>query len=289
MVQQVPISRDAIADLRVDGPVHEVAPDLAYLRLAIVNVVLCGERGAGDRHWVLVDAGLSGSAATIAQAAAHRFGDHARPAAIVLTHAHFDHVGALPQLLERWDCPVFAHQLEAPYLTGRINYPPPDVSAGGGLMSRLSILFPRGPIDISPHLSILPPDGTVPPMGGWRWVHTPGHTPGHISLWRGQDRTVIAGDAFITTAQESAYAALTQRPEVHGPPRYFTPDWESARDSVRTLASLEPELAICGHGRAMRGEELRHALHRLADNFDDLALPPHLRGGPMGHSRWSHT
>ena len=41
-------------------------------------------------------------------------------------------------------------------------------------------------------------------MPGWRWVHTPGHTAGHVSLFRDADRTLIAGDAFVTTKQESA-------------------------------------------------------------------------------------
>jgi glyoxylase-like metal-dependent hydrolase (beta-lactamase superfamily II) len=116
-------------------------------------------------------------------------------------------------------------------------------------------------------------DGSVPHMSGWRWIHTPGHTPGHVSLWRETDRTLIVGDAFITTNQESATAVLTQKPEMHGPPMYFTPDWDSARQSVEKLASLEPELVITGHGRAMQGQEMRLALHALARNFNEVAVP----------------
>ena len=73
-------------------------------------------------------------------------------------------------------------------------------------MPLLAPLFPRRPIDVSRWLQRLPEDGSVPQMHGWRWIHTPGHTPGHISFWRERDRTIIAGDAFITTNQESAYA-----------------------------------------------------------------------------------
>ena len=51
------------------------------------------------------------------------------------------------------------------------------------------------------------------------------------------DRTLIAGDAFITTKQESAYAVATQRPELHGPPMYFTPDWRSAA-SISAVSSF---------------------------------------------------
>jgi glyoxylase-like metal-dependent hydrolase (beta-lactamase superfamily II) len=110
-------------------------------------------------------------------------------------------------------------------------------------------------------------------MPGWRWVHTPGHTPGHVSLWREADRALVVGDAFVTTTQESAYAAMTQAPAMHGPPMYFTPDWTSAKASVRTLAALEPDLVVTGHGRAMEGADMRAALHALARDFDEIAVP----------------
>ena len=46
--------------------------------------------------------------------------------AIVMTHGHFDHVGALEDLAEEWDTPVDAHPLEHPYLDGKASYPPGD-------------------------------------------------------------------------------------------------------------------------------------------------------------------
>ena len=79
--------------------------------------------------------------------------------------------------------------------------------------------------------------------------------------------------AFVTTAQESAYSVAAQAPELHGPPMYFTPEWDKAGESVRNLAALEPELAITGHGRAMRGPQMRAALHELALRFEDVAVP----------------
>jgi glyoxylase-like metal-dependent hydrolase (beta-lactamase superfamily II) len=279
MTQQVALGSSSRADNDEDA-VHEIAPDLAYRRLAIVNVVFYGQPKAGDRNWVLIDAGLFGTKRLIENAAAERFGADARPSAIVLTHGHFDHVGVLEDLAEQWDVPVFAHPLEFPYLNGTSSYPPPDPGVGGGLMALSSPLFPRGPVNVSSRLRALPADGTVPPMPGWTWLHTPGHAPGHVSLWRETDRSLIAGDAFVTTAQESVYAALTQEPEMHGPPMYFTPDWRAARESVRALAGLEPELAITGHGRAMRGPEMRAALHRLARDFDEVAVPKQGRYSP---------
>jgi hypothetical protein len=75
------------------------------------------------------------------------------------------------------------------------------------------------------------------------------------------------------TAQESIYAAVTQKPEMHGPPMYFTPDWTAARESVRVIDALSRETVITGHGAAMRGEQMRAALAELARDFDTVAIP----------------
>jgi glyoxylase-like metal-dependent hydrolase (beta-lactamase superfamily II) len=271
MAQQIPLDDAAAEDLAREGALHIAAPDIAWRRLAIVNVVLLGPPDAGDRGWVLVDAGLRSTVGLVKAAAAERFGDGARPAAIVVTHAHFDHAGGLPSLIDHFDADAYAHPLEMPHLDGSRAYPAP--TARGGLLGWLSPLFPRDAIDVSPRLRALPKDGTVPGAPGWRWIHTPGHTEGHVSLWREADRAMIAGDAFIATAQESAYAVALQEPEVHGPPAYFTPDWDAARASVEHLAELGPALAVTGHGPALHGPALAEGLAALARDFDRVARP----------------
>ena len=258
-------------ETRSIGPLIEVAPDIAAHRIVMVNVAYIGQPGSDD--WVLVDAGLHFSAHAILRAAAERFGPESRPRAIVLTHAHFDHVGALKTLAKTWDVPVYAHALELPYITGRSAYPPPDPTVGGGMMAQLSPLYPRGPWNLGRRVQPLPADGTVPHMPGWRWIATPGHSPGHVSFFRESDRALIAGDAFVTTKQESAYAVMTQRPEIHGPPMYYTIDWGSARASVRRLAELRPQIAVTGHGIPLTGARLERGLQVLADHFDELAMP----------------
>jgi glyoxylase-like metal-dependent hydrolase (beta-lactamase superfamily II) len=190
-----------------------------------------------------------------------------------MTHGHFDHSGALEALTQGWEVPIYAHHAERPFLDGSQSYAPPDPGVGGGLLARLSPLFPTRPVNVGHYLYDLPSDHSVPFAAGWSWVHTPGHTPGHISLWRPRNRALIAGDAFVTTRQESIYSSLTQAPEMHGPPMYFTPDWASAKESVRQLAALAPELVITGHGAPMRGPEMRASLDALAADFDRVAVP----------------
>src|SRR5690606_31836029 len=110
----------------------------------------------------------------------------------------------------------------------------------GGWVAKLSLLFPRDPVNLEDRVRKLPPDGRVPGMPGWRWIPTPGHTPGHVSLFREADRSLIAGDAFVTVRQDSLYKVVMQRKEISGPPRYWTTDWPSARESVKRLHALNP-------------------------------------------------
>jgi len=259
-----------------------VAPGVWALRDVFVNLYYLRDTSSPLGPWVLIDAGLYGSAAKIRQHAEAVFGPDNPPAAIILTHGHFDHVGALKTLAEAWDVPVYAHPLELPYLTGRSAYPPPDPTVGGGAMAALSFLYPKKPINLGERVRPLPPDGTLPFLTEWRWLFTPGHTPGHVSFFRDADRTLIAGDAFVTVRQESGLAVWTQRQEVHGPPAYFTPDWQQARESVEQLTALEPQIAATGHGIPMHGEELRRQLRGLAANFGQLAVPA--QGRYVGHS-----
>ena len=261
---------------------QDVAPGLWGLRDAFANLYFVRNPDTSTDPWVLIDAGLPGSGQKVQRSAETLFSQNNPPAAILLTHGHFDHVGALPHLLATWPkVPVYAHPLELPYLSGRSSYPPPDPTVGGGAMAALSFLYPKKPIDLGIRVQPLPADGTVPHLPGWRWVHTPGHTPGHVSFFRENDRTLVAGDAFVTVLAESALATLTQQQEVNGPPAYFTPNWQQARNSVELLAGLAPAIAATGHGIPMRGEVLRQQLADLVQHFDEKAVPAH--GRYVGH------
>ncbi|WP_046128632.1 MBL fold metallo-hydrolase [Bacillus thermotolerans] len=255
------------------GKMVEIQPDLQMYTVQIVNLFFVGSRG----DWVLVDAGMPQSAEEIVQEAEKLFGEGAKPKAIVLTHGHFDHVGALEELIQRWDVDVYAHEQELPFLTGKQDYPKPDASVEGGMVAKISPMFPHEAIDISGRVHALPADGTVPPMPGWEWIHTPGHSPGHVSLFRPSDKVLLAGDAFVTVKQDALYNVLTQKKEFQGPPRYLTTDWQAAKQSVIRLAELQPDIAATGHGEEARGEELRDGLAYLVNEFDQIAIPDYGR------------
>jgi glyoxylase-like metal-dependent hydrolase (beta-lactamase superfamily II) len=264
-----------ITDQQKDSK-HYVAPGVYRQQTVMVNTYLVGQP---DNSWVLIDAGIGGWANRIRRTAETLFGPGAKPAAIILTHGHFDHIGSLQDILQFWNVPVYAHTLELPYLTGRSHYPPPDPSVGGGVMTFMSRFFPNSPIDITGKVSALPEDHSVPGLPDWRWIHTPGHTDGHISLFRESDRTLIAGDAFVTVNQESSLSLIMQPKKVRRPPAYFTTNWQAAQRSVEQLAGLQPEIAATGHGLPMQGEELREELQALATDFYNQQVPVHGRYG----------
>ena len=112
--------------------VFSVAAGVWRIKDIFVNMYIVST----ERGWVLVYAGLKTSYPKIKSLVAKLFGEGARPDAIILTHAHFDHVGALKLLAEEGDVSVIAHYLEIPDLAGQSKYPPADLTTGGGMMAQ---------------------------------------------------------------------------------------------------------------------------------------------------------
>lgn len=255
----------------MSGAGIEVLPDIYQYTNQIVNIQLVGQPNSKD--FVLIDTGMPYGANKILAAVENRFRKDARPGAIILTHGHFDHVGGVIDLVKQWKIPVYAHKLELPYLTGDKSYPLPDATVEGGMIAKVSPIFPNEPIDLGDNVIPLPDDGSIPHLPAFRWLHTPGHSPGHISIFRDSDRTLIAGDAFVTVKQEYLYKVLTQQQEISGPPRYLTTDWEAAKRSVTKLLQLQPKVAVTGHGLPLTGEHLQTSLQYLVENFEQIAKP----------------
>lgn len=256
---------------------QQVTEDIFLLKFTIVNLYIVGKPTGKNSKWILVDTGLSHSSKAILEEAHKLYGESCPPQAIILTHGHFDHVGSVIELSDHWQVPVYAHSLEMPYLTGIKDYPPPDPAVDEGLVAKMSPMFSWEGINLGHRVHVLPEDGSIPGMPDWQWIHTPGHTPGHISLFRSKDRVLLAGDAIVTVKLESILSVLTKKQEVKGPPAYFTTDWDAAEKSVKHLRELKPALLISSHGLPMKGRELEESLGDLAMHFHTETVPEHGR------------
>ena len=243
-------------------PIRRIAPDVGLLPISFVNAYFIGEAG---RPWVLVDTGIPGRARQIAAAAEARFGTSSRPEAIVLTHGHWDHAGNALELAEHWDVPIYAHDLELPYLTGRSAYPPPDPTIGGAI-GFLSRFMPSNAYNFATRIQPLR-DKKVPGLADWEWIETPGHSPGHVSLFRASDRVLLAGDAFATMDMESWIGLITAHRTLARAGAPFNCDWTATRASVQKLADLRPDVVGCGHGKPYEAGPIASRLARFAARF----------------------
>ncbi|KUP06397.1 hypothetical protein Q73_07060 [Bacillus coahuilensis m2-6] len=251
-----------------NGVIHKLSDDVFSITTKIVNVIVIVK----DSTFVLVDTGFPDTYDLLVS----KINDITKGKeleSIILTHGHFDHVGNIDKFLSTKPSKVYAHNDEFPYLDGTKDYPKPDGSVEGGLVAKISPTFPNEGINIKEYLYSLEKDGTVPTLPEWKWFATPGHTSGHISLYREKDGLLIAGDAFVTVRQDSLYKVFVQDTEVNGPPRYFTEDWAKAEQSVILLESLKPKKVITGHGNPMESEALSKELAYLAHHFKEIAKP----------------
>ena len=208
--------------------------DIGYVHAHLVEV---------DDHLVLIDTGLprrSGKVVGAIEATGHKLAD---VRTILLTHRHPDHMGSLAELVRRTGAEVVAHRADVPVISGDL--PQPLHS----LAMRLTAPFMKAegaPVD-----RVLDGDG---PTGvpGISAVHTPGHTPGHLSYLLDRDGGVLfAGDA-----------ATVLFGRLRTPPRATTEDVAGAARSIDRLAGLDFRVAVFGHGRAVSGD----AVSRFRDH-----------------------
>ncbi|BCM91463.1 putative metallo-hydrolase YflN [Abditibacteriota bacterium] len=240
-------------------------------RINIFNFVNAYFVRNAEGEFVLIDTGVR-PALTQLKAAAAELGRP--PIAILLTHGHFDHAGCAGELARAWNVPVYAGRLEKPFLTGAAAYPPGDPTVGGAL-AQVSRAIPPLKFDISDVLEIYPQDGKLDVLKGWQVIETPGHSPGHISLWHEDDRILLAGDALCTADMDSVVGMTTLKPTQFargGTP--FVPDWKEMKHSLGKLADLEPATVAAGHGHPMTGGSVPE---QLRDFYHEFAPPEHGR------------
>jgi glyoxylase-like metal-dependent hydrolase (beta-lactamase superfamily II) len=252
------------------GPI-QIAPDVFCLgpRGRTQTNVYFVRAGAS---WALVDAGWEGDAARIEAAARSLLGTGAAPAAILLTHDHPDHAGAARVLAGTWHCPILLHPAEVAIANG--DFAAMERFAGPldrwVILPAMRALGERRRTAVIERESLaglvaeLPPDGAIPGLDGWSWVHTPGHTPGHVSYVRAADRVALTGDALVTLLVNSPAGFLLGRRGLSAPPWYTTWDGAAAAASVASLAALGPTVVGGGHGHPLAGPATAAAVRAFA-------------------------
>jgi glyoxylase-like metal-dependent hydrolase (beta-lactamase superfamily II) len=187
-----------------------------------INVYMLGD--------VLIDAGTRWASRRILR----QLGDR-RPSQISLTHAHPDHQGCAKMLCERYGIPLACHAGDVPTMQGERPMQPDN------RLMRISSRLWSGP----PHpVARVLRDGEE--VGGFRVVHAPGHTPGHVMFFREVDRAAVVGDMLNGMSLATGLSGL------HEPPAAFCTDPAENRRSILTLAELGPSLLCFGHGPPLR-------------------------------------
>jgi glyoxylase-like metal-dependent hydrolase (beta-lactamase superfamily II) len=154
---------------------------------------------------------------------------------VALTHCHADHQGCAKVICEKFGVPLACHEADVPVMEGRAPMIPRT------FLVRMSERYLAGPAF---KVGRVLRDGDE--VAGFRVIHAPGHTPGHVIYFRESDRLAIAGDVLANIH------FLTGRPGLREPPHFFSVDPEQNRRSIRLLAGLRPTLVCFGHGRPLR-------------------------------------
>ncbi len=152
-------------------------------------------------------------------------------ALVALTHVHPDHQGAAHEICVRHRVPLACHEADVDVMEGRRRMGPstPPLKLFDRLWS--------GP----PHPVAQRWRGGEM-VGEWEVIHTPGHTPGHVSFFRRRDGLAIVGDLVRHASLRYGYGRVSE------PPHFFSVDPLENRRSIRKLVELRPRRLLFGHG-----------------------------------------
>ena len=230
---------------------EQVTRDVFLGRGTAVNWVLLRE----GRDLTLIDAGYPRDAPGIVRAIeglGHRLDD---VAAVLVTHAHVDHVGGLPALLARRDVPVLAHAAELPNAHGDVHEQasPADVlrrfwrPRGARWLAR--IVHAGGAAHVRvPSARAFPHAGPLDVPGRPTPVPTGGHTTGHTAYLLGAEGMLATGDALVTGHPLAAAPGPQLLPDL------FTHDPAAASGALADLAAQPADIVLPGHGDLWRGD-----------------------------------
>lgn len=225
----------------------DVVPGVHMIEHAHVNCYLI----EGSGGLTLVDAGLPGvwrELGTALRTLGRRPEDIR---ALVLTHAHFDHVGVARRLVQRLGVPVLAHPDEAELAAHPYRYVHENPIAAYPLrhpraLPVLGSMLAAGAARVRgvEHIEPIVPETVLDVPGSPRVIATPGHTFGHIALHLADHDALLSGDALVTL---DPYTGRTGPRIVAGA---ATADSEQALRSVSILGGTGAATVLPGHGKA---------------------------------------
>jgi glyoxylase-like metal-dependent hydrolase (beta-lactamase superfamily II) len=208
----------------------EIVPNIHRVDGVNANVYLLLD----ESELLLVDTGMPGSVRRIIDYIKRINRKPSEITTIVLTHCHVDHIGNAQQLKEQTNAKVAVHKEDAQFVSGEKAQPSPR-GALGILFKVVSPFFKPKPV----RPDIILNDGDR--VGKLVVVHTPGHTPGSISLYDSGRKLIFVGDTM-------RYA----NGKISGPSKRFTPDMNSALKSITKISRLEFDTMLGGHGDTLK-------------------------------------
>jgi glyoxylase-like metal-dependent hydrolase (beta-lactamase superfamily II) len=202
-----------------------------------------------DGAVTVVDCGESRASARIVAGLAAMGKSPADVTRILLTHVHADHAGGASALVRATGADVVVHADEADLAEAGRTPSMNPATLGGRLLNRLA----SGRFEPIPVARRLVDGDLVDVGGGLRIVHTPGHSPGHVSLLHEPTKVLITGDALFNVLG------------VRWAPRVFCTDVAMTRRTAHVLGELEYDVAAFTHGPEITDgarEQVRRFLSR---------------------------
>lgn len=229
----------------------EVSSGVFVVAASHTNLVLIRD---GDEI-TMVDTGYPRDRGLVEAALANIGRSLSDVAALVLTHAHVDHLGSAEWLRTAHGVPVHCHTDEAAHARGDVI----QMISKAALFTRLwnprvvrftANAIAKGGLSAERlgEVRTFTSGALIDVPGRPTAVHTPGHTDGHASLHLTDRGVLITGDALITV---DVWNESRRDPQVIRAP--FNHDHEQAYASLHVLAELDANTIVPGHGRPYHG------------------------------------
>jgi|HubBroStandDraft_1064217.scaffolds.fasta_scaffold52071_2 glyoxylase-like metal-dependent hydrolase (beta-lactamase superfamily II) len=199
-----------------------------------------------DGTLALIDAGLKGAPKRLLAALSLIGKRPADVSKILLTHAHFDHVGGAATMRQHTGAPVHIGEHDASFLREG-KRPPIDTSRPlGKVFTYFGTKVPSCEVD-----GMLKEGDVVPVGGGIRVLHTPGHSPGHCSFLFERSGILVTGDSIFNWRNKMAYSTAA-----------FCSNFALSKDTAERLGEVDYEVVAFTHGPEIK-DNARNAVRQF--------------------------